>query len=313
MMKKKNLLYALFLLTFGISNAQQDPQFTQYMYNMSVVNPGYATSELGRVDLGGIYRTQWVGAVGAPTTASLFFHTPISEKFETGLNIVKDELGENVLNETTVSADLAYVVKLNNAAKLSLGIKAGVNFFNTDFNGFKLNDDDISTDLAFQNINQTFFNLGAGAFYFTDKYYLGFSAPNFLPNKHLKETSGINAIGIDELHFFFTGGYVFNLSDNIKFKPAFMTKMVSNSPLSADLTTNFLFYDKFEIGAAHRFDDSFSGLVNYRVNEQLRIGYAYDHTTNNLGKFNSGSHEIVVIFNLNTFGKKGYDKSPRFF
>lgn len=313
MMKKTNLLYAIFLLTFGISFAQQDPQYTQYMYNMSVINPGYATDKLGVIDIGGIYRTQWVGAVGAPTTASLFFHTPISKNIETGINIVKDELGENVLNETTVSADLAYVVKLNKTAKLSLGFKAGVNFFNTDFNGFRLNDDAISSDPAFQNINETFFNLGAGAFYFTDKYYLGLSVPNFLPNKHLKETSGENAIGIDELHFFFTGGYVFNLSESIKFKPAFMTKMASNAPLSADLTANFLFYDKFEIGAAHRFDDSFSGLVNYRINNQLRIGYAYDHTTNNLGQFNSGSHEIFVIFNLDTFGLKGYDKSPRFF
>lgn len=313
MMKKTNLLYAVFLLAFASSYAQQDPQFTQYMYNMSVINPGYATNELGIIDIGGIYRTQWVGAVGAPTTASLFFHTPISEKFETGLNIVKDELGEGVLNETTISGDIAYVAKLSNSAKLSVGFKAGINFFNTDFDGFQLNDDATSSDPAFQNMNETFFNLGAGAFYFTDKYYLGLSVPNFLPNKHLKEANGVNAIGIDELHFFFTGGYVFNLTDNIKFKPAFMAKIVSNSPLSADLTANFLFYDKFEIGAAHRFDDSFSGLVNYKITPQLRIGYAYDHTVNNLGQFNSGSHEIIVIFNLDTFGLKGYDKSPRFF
>ncbi len=313
MMTKKNLIYAILLLTFGVSFGQQDPGFTQYMYNMSVVNPGYATNDLGTLNIGGIYRTQWVGAVGAPTTYSLFMHTPISEKFETGLNIVKDELGENVLNETNVTADLAYLVKLNNTAKLSFGVKAGVNFFNTDFKGFRLNDDAISADLAFQNLSETFFNLGAGAFYFSDKYYLGLSVPNFLPNKHLKEASGIQAIGIDELHFFFTGGYVFNLTDNIKFKPAFMTKIVSNSPLSADITANFLFNDKFEVGVSHRFNDSFSGLVNYRINNQLRVGYAYDHTISNLGQFNSGSHELIVIFNLDTFGKKGYDKSPRFF
>ena len=107
MMKRTNLLYAIFLLSFGISFAQQDAQYTQYMYNMSVINPGYATDKLGAIDIGGIYRTQWVGAVGAPTTSSLFFHTPLTENIETGINIVKDELGENVLNETTISADLA--------------------------------------------------------------------------------------------------------------------------------------------------------------------------------------------------------------
>lgn len=298
---------------FNILSAQQDPQYTQYMYNMSVINPGYATDKTDVIDIGGMYRTQWVGAVGAPNTSSLFMHKPISENFETGINIVKDELGENVLNETTVSGDLAYVVKLNSRSKVSLGMKVGVNFFNTDFKGFRLNDDPISYDPAFQNMNQTFLNLGAGAFYFSEKYYLGLSVPNFLPNKQLKETKGINSIGIDELHVFLTGGYVFNLSEKLKFKPAFMTKIVNNTPLSIDITANFLFYEKFEIGGAYRYSESFSSLVNYRISNKLRIGYAYDYTTKNLGQFNSGSHEVFVIFNLDTFGVKGYDKSPRFF
>ncbi|WP_159780244.1 type IX secretion system membrane protein PorP/SprF [Flavobacterium sp. 9AF] len=312
-MKKINYIYVIILLVSYNTFAQQDPQFTQYMYNMSVINPGYATDDLGVINFGGIYRAQWVGATGAPTTSSLFVHTPLSESIETGINIIKDELGEDVLNETTINADLSYKINLNNKAKLALGFKLGVNFFNTNFNGFKLNDDDISSDLAFQNLSETFFNLGTGAFYFTDKYYLGVSVPNFLPNKQLKEANGIQAIGIDELHFFFTGGYVFNLSDNIKFKPAFMGKLVSNSPLSAEITANFMFFDRFEIGASHRLDDSFSGLANYRITPQLRIGYAYDHTISNLGSFNSGSHEVFLLFDLDTFGNKGYDKSPRFF
>lgn len=312
-MRKLNYLYALILLATSFTYAQQDPQFTQYMYNMGVINPGYATDDLGVINFGGIYRAQWIGATGAPTTSSLFVHAPLSEKIESGFNVVKDELGDDVLNETTLSADLAYKVSLNQNAKLAIGLKAGVNFFTTNFNGFRLNDEDIGVDNAFQNLNETFLNLGAGTFFFTDKYYLGLSVPNFLPNKQLKEANGISAIGVDELHFFFTGGYVFNLSDNIKFKPAFMTKIVNNAPLSADITANFMFFDKFEIGVAHRYDDSFSGLVNYKITPQLRIGYAYDHTISNLGSFNSGSHEIIVLFDLDTFGKRGYDKSPRFF
>ncbi len=312
-MKKFNYIYGIILLACSISFAQQDPQYTQYMYNMSVINPGYATDDLGVINFGGIYRAQWVGATGAPTTSSLFVHAPLSEKLESGFNVVKDELGDDVLNETTLTADLAYKVSLSEKATLSIGLKAGVNFFNTNFNGFQLNDDDIGIDNAFQNLNETFLNVGAGAFFFTENYYLGLSVPNFLPNKQLKEASGITAIGIDELHFFFTGGYVFNLSDNVKFKPAFITKLVQNAPLSADITANFMFFEKFEIGAAHRIDDSFSGLVNYRITPQLRVGYAYDHTINNLGQFNSGSHEIILLFDLDTFGNKGYDKSPRFF
>lgn len=310
----KKLVFILFSILF-VSNswAQQDPHFSQYMYNMSVVNPAYATDDLGVYNFGAIYRTQWVSAVGSPTTMSVFAHAPLNEKFETGLNIVRDELGDDVLSETTISGDLAYLVPLNNKAKLSVGFKLGVNFFNTDFDGFQLNDDNIASDPAFQNLNETFFNLGAGAFYFTDKYYVGLSVPNFLPNKHLKEASGINAIGIDELHFFLTGGYVFDISETIRFKPSFMAKMVKNSPLSFDINSNFLFFDKFELGASYRFDDSFIGMANYKINPSLRVGYAYDHTVSNLGQFNSGTHEIMVLFDLDILSKKGLDKSPRFF
>ena len=313
-MKKKNYIYAIFLLTFGISFAQQDPEYTQYMYNMSVINPGYATDDPGILNIGGIYRSQWVGVVGAPKTSSLFLHAPVSDKLETGLSIVKDDIGDGILSETTVAGDLAYVVNLNGTSKLSFGTKLGLNMLNVNIPGdpadFITND---PNDPAFQNLNKKFLNLGAGVFFFSNKYYLGLSVPNFLPNKQLNNKDGLKAIGVDEMHIFFTGGYVFKLSETVKLKPAFMTKVVGNSPLAVDITANVLLYDKFEIGAAYRLSDSFSGLVNYKVLPQLRVGYAYDRTTSNLGKFNSGSHEIIVLYNLDFFGKKGYDKSPRFF
>jgi type IX secretion system PorP/SprF family membrane protein len=311
-MKKIQFLFIYLLLT-AYSFAQQDPQFSQYMYNMSVINPGYATDNLGVYNFGSIFRSQWVGAVGAPTTITAFMHTPISDKLETGLNVVRDELGEGVLSETNLSGDLAYVAQISKTAKLSFGIKVGLNLLNTNFNGFQLNDDDIGPDSAFQNLNQAFFNLGAGAFYFSDNYYIGVSVPNFLPNKYLKEDSGINTIGVDELHFFITGGYVFQLSENVKFKPSFMSKIVKNAPLSLDINGNFLFFDKFEIGASYRIDDSVLGMTNYKILPSLRVGYAYDYTLSNLGNFNSGTHEIMILFDLESLNKKGFDKSPRFF
>ncbi len=311
MMKKKNYIYALFLLTFGISFAQQDPEYTQYMYNMSVINPGYATNDPCILNVGGIYRTQWVGVEGAPKTGSIFLHAPISDKMETGLSIVNDKIGDGILNETNIAGDLAYVLNLNGTAKLSFGMKLGVNLFNTTIpDNFIVNN---PGDGAFQNLNQSFLNLGAGAFYFSDRYYLGLSVPNFLPNKQINDFNGTKAIGVDEAHIFFTGGYVFQLSPSVKLKPAFMTKIVTNTPLAVDVTANVLLYDKFEIGAAYRLQDSFSGLVNYRITPELRVGYAYDYTTSNLGQFNSGSHEILILYNLDFCGKKGYDKSPRFF
>ncbi|MCL8007801.1 type IX secretion system membrane protein PorP/SprF [Gelidibacter japonicus] len=310
----KQLKYTLlsFLLMVGLFGmAQQDPQYTQYMYNMSVINPAYAT-EGDDINVGALYRSQWVGSVGAPNTGSLFIHVPLQEKIQVGLSVINDQIGD-VVNETNVYADFAYILRLGTSTKLSLGVKAGATFFNTNFNGFIYSD--ALPDPAFaNNLSKTFPNIGAGAYVFGDNYYVGFSAPNLLNSKHLENNSGIVANGVEEIHFFLTGGYVFEMNENLKLKPAFMTKAVSGAPLSVDLTANVLFNNVFEVGAGYRLDDAVTGLVNFRVSPSLRIGYAYDHTLSNLGRFNSGSHEIMILFDIDKLGtQKGYDKSPRFF
>ena len=294
--------------------AQQDPQFTQYMYNMSVINPAYATAEENILNIGGLYRSQWVGVQGAPKTATFFAHAPVGERVELGISFVNDQIGD-VVNENNIYADFAYVLPVGLQSKLSLGIKAGVTFFNTDFSGFNLQSGNVSTDIAFnENINQTFPNVGIGAFYFSDNYYIGLSAPNLLTTKHLEAEDGIRSTGVESIHYFFTGGYVFDINDNLKLKPAFMVKGVSGAPFAVDLTANVLINNKLEAGLAYRLEDAVSALVNFRINEQLRIGYAYDYTTSNLSNFSSGSHEIFLLFDVDLFGlKKGYDRSPRFF
>lgn len=300
------------MMTGCFGMAQQDPQYTQYMYNMSVINPAYATADESVINIGGIYRSQWVGSVGAPKTGSLFIHMPLTNKIQTGLSVVNDNIGD-VVNETNLYADFAYVLSIGEKNKLSLGLKAGATFFSTDFNGFVYSD--AVPDPAFaENLSKTLPNVGIGAFYFGDQYYIGFSAPNLLRSKHLESDDGIVANGVEEIHYFLTGGYVFDMSENIKLKPAFMAKAVSGAPLSLDLTANVLFNNSFEVGAGYRLDDSVSGLVNFKVTPTLRIGYAYDYTLSNLGRFNSGSHEIMLLFDIDKLGtKKGYDKSPRFF
>ena len=279
---------------------------------MSVINPAYATDTPGAINMGGIYRTQWVGSVGGPTTGSFFAHAPIVNRLEGGISIVHDEIGD-VVKETNAYADIAYVIPLNEKNKLSFGIKAGATFFSTNFNGFVYSDP--TPDAAFaSNLSKTFPNIGVGAFYFGENYYVGLSAPNLLKSKHLDEDSGIIAAGAEELHMFLTGGYVFNLNENLKLKSALMTKAVAGAPLSVDLTANVLFNNFVEVGAGYRFDDSFSGLFNIRITPSLRVGYAYDYTISNLGKFNNGSHEIMILFDINRLiPNKGFDKSPRFF
>ncbi|MDI9258540.1 PorP/SprF family type IX secretion system membrane protein [Flavobacterium sedimenticola] len=312
---KKYLSAVLIVWSASSLLAQQDPQFTHYMYNMSVINPAYATENTDIITMGGMYRAQWVGIKGAPTTQSFFVHKPLSKKVEMGISVVHDEIGD-VVKESNIFADFAYVLSLSETTKLSFGVKGGVTLFSTNFNGFQYTDP--LPDPAFQNnISQTFPNIGAGTYLFGDNYYLGFSTPNLLTTKHLENVNGITTTGVEAIHYFFTGGYVFtfNGNDNFKLKPAFMAKGVSGAPVSLDFTTNVLINKKFEAGVGYRMDDSVSGLASFYVTPTLRIGYSYDYTLSNLTRFNSGSHEVFVLFDLDLgrLSGKGYDKSPRFF
>lgn len=304
---------ALVFLIAATVQAQQDPQYTHYMYNMSVINPAYATDNAGVLNLGGLYRTQWVGAVGAPKTVNFFAHMPVAKRVETGLSVVSDEIGD-VVKENNIYVDFAYVIPVSDKNKLSFGVKGGITFFDANFNGFQYSD--AAPDPAFaENINQTFPNVGAGTYFFGDNYYIGLSVPNFLRTKHLERGNGIATIGVEEIHYFLTGGYVFDLNPNLRFKPAFMARGVAGAPLAFDVTANFLFHERFELGAGYRVDDSVSGLATFYVTPSLRIGYSYDYTLTNLGDFNSGTHEVFLLFDLDflNLGGKGYDKSPRFF
>ncbi|MEP5340592.1 MAG: type IX secretion system membrane protein PorP/SprF [Algibacter sp.] len=307
---------ALLSLTFLSlqSFAQQDSQFTQYMYNMSVINPAYATAEQGILNLGGLYRTQWVGIEGAPKTGTFFAHTPINDKIEMGISFVNDNIGD-VVNENNIFADFAYVLPVGIESKISFGVKAGVTLFDTNFDGFQLQSGGAGTDAAFdENISRAFPNLGIGAFFFTNTYYLGLSAPNMLSTKHLENENGINITGVQNVHYFLTGGYVFDLNKDLKLKPAFMARGVKGAPLALDITANVLINEKLEAGLGYRLGDAMTALVNFRITPELRVGYAYDYTTTNLGDFNSGSHEIFILFDVDLFGfKSGYDRSPRFF
>jgi type IX secretion system PorP/SprF family membrane protein len=310
---KITAIVALAFLSFQ-SYAQQDVQFTHYMYNMSVINPAYATADESMLNIGGLYRTQWVGLEGAPKTGTFFAHTPLNEKIEVGISFTNDNIG-NVVDENNIYADFAYVLPVGFESKLSLGLKAGVTLFNTDFNGFNLQSGDQSTDIAFdENISRVFPNVGLGAFFFTKKYYIGVSAPNLLTTKHLESQNGIKSTGVQSIHYFVTGGYVFDLNRDLKLKPAFMAKAVSGAPLSMDVTANILIKDRLELGLGYRLEDAMSALASFRVTPNLRVGYSYDYTTSNLGNFNSGSHELFVLFDVDLFGLKGgYDRSPRFF
>jgi type IX secretion system PorP/SprF family membrane protein len=284
------------------------------MSNMSVINPAYATATSDILNLGSLYRYQWAGIKGAPKTMTLFGHMAINDKIETGISLVSDDIGDGAKKETNVFADFAYVLQLNETHKISFGVKAGISNISTNFNGFKLNSGDVDTDLAFaDNVNETMPNIGVGAYYFSDNYYVGASVPKLLSAEHPGSSgSQINSFGTHRIHGYLTGGYVFDINESFKLKPAAMAIFVEGAPVSVDLTMNVLYEEKFELGVAYRINDAVSILMNVNVTPNLKVGYSYDYTTSNLSQFNSGSHEIVLLYNLNLLGK-GYDKSPRFF
>ncbi|HQA74457.1 type IX secretion system membrane protein PorP/SprF, partial [Flavobacterium sp.] len=181
------------------------------------------------------------------------------------------------------------------------------NIFYLDVN--KLNPQD-ADDPNLQNYNSKFSpNFGAGIYLHSDKLYLGVSVPNFLQDNKYNDNSV--TVFKEKMTFYTIGGYVFDLSPDVKFKPAFLTKVVTGAPLQVDLSGNFLLFDKFMLGAAYRWDAAISGMAGFQVTDGLFIGYGYDRETTNLRNYNSGSHEIFIRFEL--FNRVKKLVSPRFF
>ena len=303
---KKLFLLALLAIAITETKAQQDPQYTQYMYNMSVINPAYAGSK-ETVSGGILYRQQWVGIEDAPTTGTFFMHSPVGRNVGLGLSIISDKIGP--VEENNLYADFSYTLNLGGEHKLAFGLKAGATMHKIDFTGIPATLPQTDPIFESSNPNTTFLNLGTGLFYYTNKYYVAFSVPNMLKSKYL-DFNG-RQYGTDVLHYFLTGGYVFDINPNLKFKPFAMVKTSINAPVSFDLSTNFMLYDKFEMGATYRLEDSFGAMINVAVSPTLRIGYAYDRVVSDIGVISPSSHEVILLYDLN-FPKK-VSRSPRYF
>lgn len=286
--------------------AQQDPQYTQYMYNTNLVNPAYAGSR-DMMRIFGMYRTQWVGLDGAPQTTTIALDTPLGDsRMGLGATFVNDRLG--AMDENTIALDLSYTIDLDATFKLGFGLKASANLLNVDYtklDRYNANDEKFQENIS----NQFNPNLGAGAYLYSDKTYFGISVPNFLETDRYNDNDIV--LMKQKMSFYFIGGHVFDLNPNLKFKPAFLVKAVSGAPVQVDLTANFMLSEKFVIGGAYRWDAAFSGLVGFQVSDGLFIGYSYDAETTKLAHYNSGSHEVFLRFEfLNRHSKI---TSPRFF
>jgi hypothetical protein len=274
--KHIGILMILLLLSFK-SIAQQDPSFTQYMFNTMTINPAYAgTRNVLSASL--LHRSQWLGIDGAPETQTLSVHSPIRDgQMGLGLNIVHDKIGP--ATTTRFNGNYSYILPIDRYTSLSLGVSAGADIFDINFSELNIFD---PTDPNFQNDVETKLSpqVGLGAMLYNDIYYV-------------------------------TAGYVFDINDNVKLKPSILTRFVSGSPVRLDLSANFLINDKFSLGGAYRLSSAYSVLSTYQISDAFLIGFSYDRDTSELVNFNDGSFEIFFRYELFKRYKKMY--TPRFF
>lgn len=303
----KNIYHIILILFAGVftASAQQESQYSQYMYNTMTFNPGY-TGSREVVSALGLYRTQWVGLEGAPKTMNFSLQSPMGSQYGIGLNVVSDQIGP--VKNTGATLNLSYTILGSTDVKYSFGINGGFDNFNVNYD--MLNKKDMDDPLMMGTISQFSPNVGAGFYVHSHNWYLGLSVPKLLKTNYyddVKETTYST-----KSHFYLIGGYVFDLNPYLQFKPAVLVKAVQGAPLAVDLSANFLINNKLTLGAGYRWDASFSALAGFQVSDGIQVGYGYDYDTTGLGNYNSGSHELFLRFELVNKSKSKL-VTPRFF
>ncbi len=301
---QQRLLFLLAVIFSGGLLAQQAPHYTQFMYNMNMVNPAYTGIKNG-LALGFLYRTQWTGFEGHPETYTFNIHSRIGDAMGIGLNAFKDKFGYT--DQTSANLNYSYTVSVGANNQLAMGINAGIYKVGVDLTSLQAVDP--GDPLLAKNINNYIFNYGVGLFLYSDKYYIGVSAPMLNTQDYALE--GTNWNQGNAIHYFITGGYVFDLNKDFKLKPHFMVYQAVGSPFAVSLNANLFMYDKLEVGASYRWGDSFSGLINYAITENLRVGYAYDRTVSNMKLFSPNSHEVFLNYVI-PYKKRAF-MSPLYF
>jgi len=312
---KLNIIKGLGILAIVIasftSNAQQDPMYTQYMFNTQTINPAYAGTweSLGFMALG---RHQWTGLDGAPETYTFTMQAPLkNERVALGLNVINDKVG--LEKRFYMFADYSYLVPISEKTNLRLGLKGGFTNYSNNLEAYTILDPEDPSFVG--EINSTFKpNFGVGAFLYGKRAYVGFSIPKVVNSKYDNNYENFSIEG-ELRHYFLMAGAVFNLGENLKFKPTALTKASFTSetgtPLQLDLTGNFLIKERFWIGAMWRSGDSYGFIAQFLIAQKLRIGYAIDFSTTSLKNYNNGTHEVMISYELR-FNKEKV-VSPRYF
>lgn len=305
----KSIIAALMLTLSGsMGYGQFDPMYTQYMFNELQINPAYAGSR-ECLSATALYREQWVGLDGAPSTLTASVHAPMmQQKLGVGINIINESIG--VSRRTGINLNGAYRIKMDENT-LAFGLQLGMVSLSENLSQLNLQSDQ---QFMINSGKKSAPNFGFGAFYTAPKWYVGLSVPRMLQNR-LNVSNGTgevqNRLNADDLHYFIAAGAVIDIASNIKLRPNLMTKIVSGAPLQVDLSANALFNDFIWAGLAYRSGDAVSLLLGANITKQLRLGYSYDYSISALQDFNTGSHEIMLGYDFNY--SKDKIVSPRYF
>ncbi|RNC87927.1 MAG: type IX secretion system membrane protein PorP/SprF [Winogradskyella sp.] len=298
----KNSIKIGALLFFGITFAQQQPNYALYRYTMNAINPAYAGAD-GVSRLTANFRSQWVSVEDAPETQTLFYETSLNDKVGLGLSIINDDVFAN--QNTIFTIDFSYKLQLSETTDLFLGLKGGGSIYN--FISSDLAQTAFPVDPAINTIDNGFRPIvGAGAYLVHDKYFLSFSIPSILLDERVDfNNTGLVTTVNEKTHFYLSGGYNFDLSSDWEFRPSAMVRAVSGSPVSADLTAAFRYNQRFEVAPMYRTDGGWAGTMLLNLSDWMDLGYAYEGSSREvLNNTNDGTHEILVRF---TFGNKNND------
>ncbi len=289
--------------------AQQDPLYTQYMNDPILINPAYAGSRLN-LSINGVFRKQWVGLDWSPTTTSITVNSPFfNYKIGVGFSFINDKIGP--MQQTGIYLDYAYHLNFENDRNLSLGLKAGFNNFDLDLLDLVTADYD-SYVHDHDRPNKFLPNFGIGAYYYTEKFYAGFSVPKLIRNSLDDEDNTLEIVGREDRTYFLTAGAVFDVIDPImKLKPVFLARSVWGAPPSVELSVTAIFYERVWFGAMYRIGDAIALHARFQASNRLQIGYSYDITNSRLSRYSNGSHEIFLNYLFSLRGQRV--SSPRYF
>ena len=301
-------LLTVFLLVLSFSAfGQQDPLFSQYMFNKLLVNPAYAGSrENLSIDI--LDRYQWVGIEGAPNTITLAAHSLLeSQKVGLGLYVFRDELGPTI--NQGIMGTYAYRIQTRRGW-FSFGLQGGIKYFNFDWNAIRTREPDYM--FYPQDVEKITPDVNLGIYYQTPRFFAGLSSKQLLENEYgVGVIDGNTTFSKLARHYYAMTGFAIPLTEKIILRPSMLGKFVRNAPLQMDFNASFLLGDIFWVGASFRTEKAIAFLTEFRVTNFMRVGYSFDLYLNELQLHNKGSHEFRLGFDINL--RKSRMKTPRYF